>query len=115
MPTKGYKKPADERRSYPLRVLLTPSEKQHLDALVATSTVATNAGFVRHLIMGIRPKARDQRAADHAELIRQLAKIGGNLNQIARDVNTGRTVEPSGFQDTIDQLQAVLTKVALSE
>lgn len=69
----------------------------------------TLADYARRRILSY-PVPRPQ-SADHAALIRALQKLGTNLNQLARSVNSGHTIEPTGFQDTIDTLHAVLKKV----
>lgn len=116
MPRKGYSKADDkptEARTKRLEVRLTAKEHSHLLACVEASTAPTNTDYVRRLIMGERPPAR--KGAANVELLRQLSKAGINLNQISRNLNTGRTIEPAGFQAAIDELRYVLEKVALGE
>lgn len=108
MPRKGYRKPdADARRSI-LRVYLTPEERAHVEACVERLGGMTLADYARRRILS-HPVPKPQ-SADHAALIRALQKVGTNLNQLARSVNAGHTIEPTGFQATIDLLQALLKR-----
>ena len=110
MPRKGYRKPDADARRAVLRVYLTPAERAHVEACVARLGGMTLADFVRRLVMAYPvPKAR---TADEAELIRALQKVGANLNQLARSVNSGHAIEPTGFQLAIDELRSTLSRVA---
>jgi len=115
LPHPDYQKHVRDNRPHTIEIPLTAAENAHLMKRVRGSVLATRAPYARSLIMGIEPRQRDTSGDDRAELIRVLANIGGNLNQIARDVNTGRTVEPSGFQAAIDELRDVLRQVALKK
>ena len=42
---------------------------------------------------------------------RDLARIGSNLNQIARALNAGRAVEPANFAAVVDELGRLLERV----
>ncbi|KJS38572.1 MAG: hypothetical protein VR74_05220 [Hyphomonas sp. BRH_c22] len=111
MPRKGYRKPDAEARRSILRVYLTPAERAHIDSCVARLGGMTLADFVRRRVMSYPvPRAR---TADEAELIRALQKVGTNLNQLARSVNTGHAIEPTGFQAAIDELRSALSKIAI--
>lgn len=44
-------------------------------------------------------------------LRRDLARIGSNLNQIARALNAGRAVEPGNFAAVVDELGRLLDRV----
>lgn len=108
MPRKGYRKPDADARRLVLRIYLTPDERAHIEACVQRSGGLTMGDFVRRLIMNYRiPSARH---ADQAELVRQLQKVGTNLNQLARAANSGHTIEPTGLQATIDELRGLLRR-----
>ncbi len=110
-----YHKHVDENRAHKIEILLNVFELATIIAGTMVSVVKENAPYVRSLIMGTIPRLQNPAKAIDETLLVQLAKIGNNLNQIARDVNSGRVVEPTGFQKAIDELQSLLTKVALSK
>ena len=111
MPRKGYRKPAAESRRDVLRVYLTPAERAHIEACVERLEGMTLTDYARRRILSY-PVPNPQ-SADHAALIRALHKLGTNLNQLARSVNSGHTIEPTGFQATIDALHALLKKATI--
>lgn len=115
MPAKGYTKPPAIARKRQAQTRLSEEEAAHFEALVAGSRVGTEAEYLRRLIMGEKIPRRSAKTAGQEEMTRQLAKIGGNLNQLARAVNSGHAIEPAGFQATVDELRTALAKVALGE
>ena len=83
-----------------ITIRLTNAEREHLQ------TQADRAGlgvepFVRSLIMGaeIRPRPPDELP----ELIRQLAAIGNNINQLTRIANRSKYVRREDIQ-RLDEL-----------
>lgn len=67
-----------------VEIHLTEEEHRHLKKQVSNTELSTEA-FIRSLIMGVAlyPRPPDE----YAEIRRQLAAIGNNINQIARTVN----------------------------
>ena len=67
-----------------VEIHLTEEEHRHLKKQVSNIDLSTEA-FIRSLIMGVTlyPRPPDE----YAEIRRQLAAIGNNINQIARTVN----------------------------
>lgn len=63
---------------------------------------ATMAGWLRGLALGVQPV----KPAD-AELVRALGRIGSNLNQVARHVNTERTIDRQVLVE-IERIRAVM-------
>ena len=67
-----------------VEIHLTEEEHRHLKKQVSYTVLSTES-FIRSLIMGLTlyPRPPDE----YAEIRRQLAAIGNNINQIARTVN----------------------------
>ncbi|WP_343778716.1 MobC family plasmid mobilization relaxosome protein, partial [Psychrobacter aestuarii] len=62
----------------------------------------TMAGWMRDLGLGVTP----MKPAD-PELVRALGRIGSNLNQIAKHVNTDKKIDENVFE----QMQAIRTAI----
>lgn len=75
-----------EKRNKEIKIRLTQTEFEELNARRTKNL----AGWMRDLALGATPI----RQAD-AALVRQVARIGNNLNQIARHVNTERHIDSS--------------------
>ena len=73
------------KRAIKISVRLNEQEHEHLKKQAAISGYPMEP-FIRALIMGVnlRPRPPDE----YAEIRRQLAAIGNNINQIARAVAT---------------------------
>ena len=104
---------AGERRTAPLRVQLTPSERERLDAAAAgqgapLSVYARELLFRRSdaAIAGIR------RNPEAAALMRELNAIGNNLNQIARQLNTtGDLRDAEALSHALDLYKQAIARV----
>ena len=73
------------KRSKEIKVRLTEAEHQ---ALLERMTGGELATWIRNACLDEKPnKRRNYKAAD-PQLLAALGRIGGNLNQIARQVNT---------------------------
>lgn len=81
-----------EKRSQSVRVRCTPTELQRWKA-VAKSRDETVSGIIRRLLDGTPEKVRAPIPPVDARLLRQVASVGNNLNQIARVVNEARVIE----------------------
>lgn len=93
MPTRGYRKgQSDTLEPLPcfLRTRLTESEHRRLKAEAhgrsMTLSKLTRAIVIAHLTSQRAHFAQPQR---NAALLRELARIGNNLNQLARQANAG--------------------------
>ena len=68
------------------------------------------ARYVRETALGAVPRVRRPQA--NAELIRQLARIGNNLNQLAYVANDlGRVGEEARFRAVLDEVVATIKRV----
>jgi len=92
-----------ERRTAPLRLQLTPSERDELDA-AAAGQGTTLSVYTRELLFrrSAAVVAGARRNPEAAALMRELNAIGNNLNQIARHLNT------TGELDAWDDLDGAL-------
>jgi len=108
MPYKGYRKSDHIRRSIKVTTYVTEAEfvLMHEAAEIAGMTLSA---FVRTAAMGSRPKAKPSRV--RAKLIRQLAAIGNNLNQLARHANAGRLPEGESILHTLSHVMETIRRV----
>lgn len=99
-----------ETRSVVKLIRYTPTE---LAAVVehARACGMPVARYVRETSLGAIPRVR--RTYAHAELIRQLAHIGNNLNQLAHHANATGRVPDAGFLR--EAVHAVLRAIATLE
>jgi hypothetical protein len=68
------------------------------------------ARYVRDVSLGAIPRERRQRATDEA--IRHLARIGNNLNQLAREANSAdRFPMEARIDAAVDELRRVLVQL----
>ncbi|WP_423415866.1 MobC family plasmid mobilization relaxosome protein [Hyphomicrobium sp. B1] len=117
MPTKGYRKGlSDHKEPLPrfVRTRLSELEFKQL-AAEAVSRSATISSLARAVLIA---HGKGQRAElPHArgpsnELIRQLTRVGNNLNQLARQANAGTVAVPADdirrCLDTINTLARTL-------
>ena len=81
-----------------VEIHLTEEEHRHLKKQVSYTGLSTES-FIRSLIMGLTlyPRPPDE----YAEIRRQLAAIGNNINQIARTVNARGFASGEAAQETI--------------
>lgn len=104
------KKAPDEKRTEqlaPLRV--TASERAFIEAQAAVAGLSPS-DFVRRRALGRKVEAAAHTQAD-AALLLELNRIGVNLNQIARAMNSERR-EFGDLGDVLAMLKAALGKVA---
>lgn len=104
------KKAPDEKRSEqlpPLRV--TAAERVFIEEQAAIAGLDSVSDFIRRRALGRRVEPA-RSAADDALLV-ELNRVGVNLNQIARALNSDRP-ERAELSDALATLQDVLAKVA---
>lgn len=103
------KKAAGEARALRLpNVRLTVGERLHIEAQAATARMLPTR-YVRELVLGHRVQPITS-AADDALLL-ELNRIGVNLNQLARALNSDRP-ERADLSATLDELRRVLAILA---
>lgn len=109
MPKKGYKKPSEDRREKRVHVLFTEAEFSYAQQAAEAAGVTVSA-YLRSTALGQRPKAKPARVA--SELVRELNRIGVNLNQFLRMFHRGRNPHDADIRFCLQELQDTLAKVA---
>jgi anion-transporting ArsA/GET3 family ATPase len=104
------RKEPDERRDARLPAArLTLDERVFVDAQAAAAGLST-AEYVRRRVLGVRvdpaPAAADEK------LLLELNRIGNNMNQIARNLNSERPVHRLDIDQTFNQLQNVMVNLS---
>lgn len=103
------RKQKDERRVASTRTDLTLAEKQYLREQANVAGLS-EAAFVRKRVLAL-PVVVPRSHAD-ARLLYELNAIGINLNQLARNVNSGREgIHAVDWSSVLEQLNIVLAKV----
>lgn len=95
-------------------IRFSPAEFEALEA-AATSAGMTVSGFVRSLSMegaGVRPFLGEGDRAVLGLLADGMRTIGGNLNQIARAINTGRVLTQGDVAGSIKDAHGMATALA---
>jgi hypothetical protein len=92
-------------RTQPVRVYFTAPEHARLKAQWQATTCGTFSAFLRHLVL--REGARLTSRTDALTTL-ELQRIGSNLNQIAKHVNSGLDVPAGETRRVYDELLAVL-------
>jgi len=117
MPSRGYRKGAsDGREPLPCSVRTHLTERQfEVIVAVARTRAMTLSRLLRSIveahINGQRSSLPRPRFAN-AEALRQLARIGNNLNQLARQANAGVTpIDPAELRAVLARLAATLDRL----
>lgn len=96
----------DELRTKTLKINVSPTEFERLSKFYDLSPQRTFAQFCRDKLL-TKPGSATSNAeikAQHASLIYQLNKIGSNLNQIAKKINTLKKDYPELIDELKDEL-----------
>lgn len=96
----------DELRTKTLKINVSPTEFERLSKFYDLSPQRTFAQFCRDKLL-TKPGSVTSNAeikAQHASLIYQLNKIGSNLNQIAKKINTLKKDYPELINELKDEL-----------
>lgn len=88
-----------KHRKFPhkVSVRLSDSEKEKLELNASLSDLKVSA-YIRHIILNTKPPTHKF----HKTMIIQVAKIGNNLNQIARHTNTHKTIDGIVLKQILD-------------
>ena len=108
------------QRGETVTVRLTKDERDILDALSSRSGLAVGA-FMRAAAFGqTGPRAQRRPPADHAalrQILGHCGRIGNNINQIARQLNTGGEASIRELQEALtaylDIRNAILAALAM--
>lgn len=107
-------RPSENRSEY-LRVRLTPEEMEQLRRDADTAAVSVSDVARAQLLNAPIPKRKYRRSVDHeklAEVLQQLGKIGGNLNQLAKVANAnGDLSHVRNVRELKSELEAIRDQV----
>lgn len=92
------------KRNHIIPLHLNRKELAHLEAQVKLSGLAREE-FLRSLILGVEIRPRP--CVHHAELLRQVAGLCNNANQLARVANTYGVADSSTVEEMTRLAQAV--------
>ncbi len=67
------------------------------------------ATFMRQVVLGAIPRQRRQ--VRTAETVYQLARIGNNLNQLAKSHNSGQVIDHGELSQAIERLNATIRRI----
>jgi hypothetical protein len=98
------------RRSVSSMVRFTPDEFA-LIAQRARDCGRAPARFIREAALGAVP--RERRSAASAELLRQLGRIGNNLNQLAARAHSGAPLPGSALETALGELLEAVRRIEL--
>ena len=86
-------------RKFPhkVSVRLGDSEKEKLELNASTADLKVSA-YIRHIILNTKPPTHKF----DKTMVVQVAKIGNNLNQIAKHVNIGKAIDGVVLRQIID-------------
>ncbi len=101
----------DERRSECFTIRVSPAERLALQAEAARLRMSPTE-LARARVLKGHVVVREHRQPD-PRLIFELNKIGVNLNQIARALNSQQNVNPAVIEGTVAALQPVLAGLLL--
>lgn len=87
----------NRKASKQINFRVSEQEYSKLEQSAETLNISVPA-FVKKKAQGARIVAPKIKAEDSQEIARQLAKIGGNLNQLAKHANQGGTVDKQSLQ-----------------
>jgi hypothetical protein len=110
----GSRSEASQRKDRVAHIRFSPAEFEVLEEAAAGAGMTVSA-FVRSLAMegaGVRPFLAEGDRALLALLAEGMRAIGGNLNQIARAINTGRVPAEEELSGSIKDAHVVATTVA---
>ena len=110
----GRRLETSKRKNRVAHIRFSPAEFDALEAAAASAGMTISA-FVRSLAMegaGVRPFLGDGDRAMFGLLADGMRAIGGNLNQIARAMNTGKMPAEEAVAGSIKDAHGVATALA---
>ena len=93
------------KRNVPIMFRLNRKEAETLDKNVKKSGISREA-YLRHLITGVVPK--DAPPPDYYSMMRELHKVGNNLNQIAQKAHTLKVIDVKRYDEAVREYEAVV-------
>lgn len=102
----------EQRRSRTVGVRLTAGEAEALSAQARAARLSLGA-YVRRRALGQRVRVVEERRLG-AEELRELNRIGVNLNQVARQLNSGAAA-PAGTRAAVERVGEMVAKLLAGE
>lgn len=96
------------KRNVAILFRLNRKEAETLDKKVKKSGLSREA-YLRHLISGVVP--RDAPPPDYYSMMRELHRIGNNLNQIAQKVHTLNVVDVQRYDRDMRMFEDTVKKI----
>jgi len=93
------------KRNVPIMFRLNRKEAEALDKKVKKSGISREA-YLRHLITGVVPK--DAPPPDYYSMMRELHKVGNNLNQIAQKAHMLNVIDVKRYDEAVREYEAVV-------
>lgn len=96
------------KRNVPILFRLNQKEAEELERKVKRSGLNREA-YLRQLISGVVP--RDAPPPDYYAMMRELHKIGNNLNQIAQKAHTLQVVDVQRYDQEVRKFNEAVRKI----
>lgn len=96
------------KRNVPIMFRLNRKEAEVLEKRVKKSGISREA-YLRHLINGVVPK--DAPPTDYYSMMRELHKVGNNLNQIAQKAHTLNVIDVKRYDETVKEYERVVQTI----
>lgn len=96
------------QRNIEIKVRLNKRESEKLNKLVKKSRLSREA-YLRHLINGVVP--RDAPPPDYYAMMRELYRIGSNMNQIAQKAHILNAVDAQRYDEDVRWLESAVRQI----
>ena len=103
----------EERRGRTVGVRVTEAEETELRERAQAARLSMGA-YLRRRALGQRVRSAVERRLGAAEL-RELNRIGVNLNQMARALNSGAVSSPAETQEAVERVGELVAKLLAGE
>ena len=100
----------NENRKRNVRVQFRLDSKEHQTFMKAVrKSRLSKESYLRHLIQGVVP--RDEPPPDYYSMMRELYRIGNNLNQIAQKAHTLNVVDVQRYDTAVREFEAAVKTI----
>ena len=103
----------EERRTRTVGVRVTEAEAEELRKRAQGARLSMGA-YLRRRALGQRVRSAVERRLGAAEM-RELNRIGVNLNQMARALNSGAVSSPAETQEAVERVGELVAKLLAGE
>ena len=103
----------EERRTSTVGVRVTEAEAEELQERAQAARLSMGA-YLRRRALGQRVRSAVERRLGAAEM-RELNRIGVNLNQMARALNSGAVSSPAETQEAVERVGELVAKLLAGE